>query len=46
MHGVQDIPRDWLAPLELRELIVQVADDLACLDTVDPNRLAERYPGY
>jgi ADP-ribosylglycohydrolase len=46
MHGAQDIPRDWLAPLELRELIVQVADDLACLDTVDPNLLAERYPGY
>ena len=29
LHGVSRIPERWLAPLELRELIVEIADDLA-----------------
>jgi ADP-ribosylglycohydrolase len=29
LHGVGRIPERWLAPLELRELIIEIADDLA-----------------
>ena len=28
MHGTQAIPLSWLEPLELREVITQIADDL------------------
>lgn len=54
MHGVESIPKRWLDPLELREVIEEIADDLA---TVLEWRVAEfsyspecefywnRYPG-
>jgi len=29
IHGEQAIPQRWLAPLELREVIMEIADDLA-----------------
>ncbi len=28
MHGVDAIPAEWLAPLELREVIAEMAEDL------------------
>lgn len=28
MHGVKAIPPEWLEPLELRDVITEVADDL------------------
>lgn len=45
-HGVQEISRDWQAPLDFCDLIVQVADDLASLDTADLTFFAEPYPGH
>jgi len=33
MLGVQEIPERWLAPLELRGVIIEVADDLATVHT-------------
>ncbi len=32
MMGFHEIPERWLAPLELREVLVEVADDLAAVD--------------
>lgn len=57
IHGLSAIPARWLEPLELREVIEAMADDLAtvdrwCLEGGDPPARAEaayhfrRYPGY
>ncbi len=55
--GVSEIPARWLAPLELRDVIEEMADDLATVatwrlgDSDDPDTTAEetyytrRYPG-
>lgn len=51
VHGEQVIPARWLAALELREEIVQLADDMAAIwfaDLDNANELGrwwERYPG-
>ena len=56
MAGLRKIPARWLATLELRDVIEEMADDLAtvgtwCLDGDDPESSAEeeyywdRYPG-
>lgn len=56
MHGSGAIPREWLEPLELRDVITEVADDLhACASweigeysrnkTLN-HRIWERYPGF
>ena len=42
IHGVESIPASWLAPLELRDVIAAVADDLA---TVCAWRLGEEDAG-
>lgn len=44
-----DLPADWLQVLELREVIVQVAEDLVNFGLTqesDPNRWRDRYPGW
>jgi ADP-ribosyl-[dinitrogen reductase] hydrolase len=40
-----DLPLEWLAELELRDEIEQLAGDLAA-DAEDPGRSWERYPGW
>jgi len=57
IHGVSAIPTRWLEPLELKDVIEEVADDLATAgawrldDWKDPEAMAEeayyleRYPG-
>lgn len=51
IHGEQAIPQRWLDPLELREEIIQIAEDLAAmsfwdLDDDDEQQVVwERYPG-
>ncbi|MQA27126.1 MAG: ADP-ribosylglycohydrolase family protein [Micromonosporaceae bacterium] len=42
--GVAALPRDWLARVELAELIATVADDLAAAGAGEFAGLAERYP--
>jgi ADP-ribosylglycohydrolase len=56
VHGVETIPAEWLDPLELREVITEIADDL--LDFPgwplseyggDPDftaRTWKKYPGF
>ncbi|MEP7311489.1 MAG: ADP-ribosylglycohydrolase family protein [Pseudomonadota bacterium] len=49
--GIDAIPDRWLAPLELREVITQVADDLHDLrtsrnDDPDLEKIGARYPGW
>lgn len=53
LHGVSRIPDRWLAPLELRDLIVEIADDLAACrewnfredwDSPEAKFYLERYP--
>jgi ADP-ribosylglycohydrolase len=53
LHGVGRIPDRWLAPLELRDLIVEIADDLATYrewnlgedwDSPEAKFYLERYP--
>lgn len=56
IHGVQSIPTNWLAPLELRTEIESVARDLChygeadwrdpALPDIDAPETFERYPGY
>mgnify|MGYP001170096316 CR=1 FL=1 len=54
MYGLDAIPPRWLADLELREVIEEVADDLASMwfweleddDYRDSNVIWERYPGW
>lgn len=56
MHGEEAIPAEWLEPLELREVIITLADDLVASWDWDgdpmapPNAAHEaamsRYPGY
>lgn len=43
--GEQAIPSEWLAKLELREVISQMADDLYVRHRDDEGWL-KRYPGY
>lgn len=51
IHGEQAIPQRWLAGLELREEITQIAEDLAAMrfwdldDEDEGNAVWERYPG-
>ncbi|MDZ5455262.1 ADP-ribosylglycohydrolase family protein [Azohydromonas lata] len=54
--GVGAIPPEWLGPLELREVVTEVAQDLhdypgwrigeGCEDTEDSRRIWSRYPGF
>jgi len=56
MHGVKSIPAAWLEPLELRDVITEMAEDLyACNtwdigeyreDTEDSRRIRSKYPGW
>lgn len=52
MHGENAIPDRWLQPLELRDTIVAVADDLAIVDDwqlddeVEGQFYWDRYPGF
>lgn len=56
LYGVDAIPRQWLAPLELREVITEIAEDLHdCIewplspfgsDPEQHDRLWRKYPGY
>jgi ADP-ribosyl-[dinitrogen reductase] hydrolase len=45
MPGSGDLPQEWIAALELREEIEQLAADLAA-GPDDPGRSWERYPGW
>jgi ADP-ribosylglycohydrolase len=51
MHGVDAIPAQWLAPLELRSVIEEMANDLFDfpdwdLDDASGSDLWKKYPGY
>ena len=55
IHGAHAIPSTWIGPLELREVIEEIADDLATLDdwrledetsTAEVDFYFERYPGW
>jgi ADP-ribosylglycohydrolase len=55
IHGARAIPESWIEPLELREVIAEMADDLATLrewnladecSTGEADFYAERYPGW
>ncbi len=50
MHGTGAIPKRWLEPLELREVIEVLGSDLwTCQNWhsfMDDDRLWDRYPGY
>lgn len=56
MHGVRSIPTEWLEPLELREVITTVAEDLYAFkdweigegsEYIEMNqRVWQRYPGF
>lgn len=54
MHGVNAIPSSWLEPLELREVITEVAQDLLAVNEWDVDEMGgkdndwvwEKYPGF
>lgn len=54
MYGLDAIPQRWLTDLELREVIEEVADDLASMwfwkldeyEDSDDGVIGERYPGW
>ena len=50
MHGVTAIPKDWLAELELRQVIAEVAEDLYRFPDwdfqTDERRIWQKYPGW
>ncbi|MGM1053968.1 MAG: ADP-ribosylglycohydrolase family protein [Pseudomonadota bacterium] len=54
MHGVNAIPTSWLEPLELREVITEVAQDLMAVNKWDVDEMGgedndwvcEKYPGF
>jgi hypothetical protein len=56
MHGAEAIPVEWLEPLELRDVITEVADDLYAFkdwkigeyagDTELNERIWRKYPGF
>jgi len=50
MHGVEALPGDLLGDVELRRLIVTLADDLVDVQSCDEESMSghwwERYPGY
>lgn len=43
--GMMALPSEWLAKLELRKEIEQIAEDMVSVQTEDPDRFWERYPG-
>lgn len=43
--GLSKIPRDWVEKLELKDVLIQVADDLL-VGYRDTSEWWERYPGY
>ena len=54
MHGVNAIPASWLEPLELREVITEIAQDLLAVNEWDVDEfggkdddwVSEKYPGF
>ncbi|MEW6488245.1 MAG: ADP-ribosylglycohydrolase family protein, partial [Thermodesulfobacteriota bacterium] len=56
LHGVEAIPSEWLEPLEVREVITELADDLYAFrdwkigedatDDEESQRLWRKYPGF
>jgi ADP-ribosyl-[dinitrogen reductase] hydrolase len=54
MHGLNAIPSTWLEPLELREVITEVAQDLLAVNEWDVDEMGgedndwvwKKYPGY
>jgi ADP-ribosylglycohydrolase len=44
-RGLSEIPEDWIEKVELKEVLIQVADDLLT-DDDEQNVDLERYPGY
>lgn len=46
LHGVEAIPEAWLGPLELREVISEIATDLLEFPRWDPDLIWRKYPGF
>lgn len=54
MHGINAIPASWLEPLELREVITEIAQDLLAVNEWDVDEMGgedndwvfEKYPGF
>jgi hypothetical protein len=56
MHGARKIPESWLSSLELREVIIEMADDLMsfkdweigeCFESTElSQRIWKKYPGF
>jgi len=50
MYGSKAIPQEWLAPLELRDVIVEVADDLYAFPEWEfekhEEQILRKYPGF
>jgi ADP-ribosylglycohydrolase len=46
LHGLEAVPSELVAALEGREVLLQLADDLALVVTAGPAGLEVRYPGY
>ncbi|XKH61596.1 ADP-ribosylglycohydrolase family protein [Halomonas sediminis] len=54
MHGINAIPAAWLEPLELREVITEIAQDLLAVNEwhvdefggKDDDWVSEKYPGF
>jgi ADP-ribosylglycohydrolase len=44
LYGVASIPVKWLEPLELRDVIEEIADDLVTFPDWDVSSYRERYP--
>jgi len=44
LHGASRIPKRWLEPLELRDVIEEIADDLATAREWDVGRYSTKYP--
>jgi hypothetical protein len=50
MHGSKAVPQEWLAQLELRDVITELAEDLYAFPDwkIDMNeqKIWEKYPGF
>jgi hypothetical protein len=50
LYGSKAIPKEWLGPLELRDVIVEVADDLYAFPEwgfeKNEEKIWRKYPGW